>query len=218
MSDFVTLYAYRLAREKANPQYPYGRGKIEPMGGLVVSGLLVGGGLGMANHSVDELLFFLNEKTSDKIAPVVDQVSSSPLLGFFEHSHDYSTLMSLSPYAALLLVGSIGLKEYLYRVTLKVGHRTKSSVLIANAYHHRSDVVTSVVALVGVGGAALGVPILDPIGGLVVSGMIFKMGLDSGLPSLKELMDMSVPDATLKHVQKALSELKVTFTFRVKSP
>jgi divalent metal cation (Fe/Co/Zn/Cd) transporter len=45
LSDFVTLYAYQFARKKANSQYPYGYGKLEPLGGLVVSSLLAGGGV-----------------------------------------------------------------------------------------------------------------------------------------------------------------------------
>jgi divalent metal cation (Fe/Co/Zn/Cd) transporter len=58
---------------------------------------------------------------------------------------------------------------------MKIGKQTQSQVLIANAYHHRSDVATSVVALIGVGGASIGFPFLDPLGGLAVSGMIINM-------------------------------------------
>lgn len=199
LSDFITLYAYRLARYKASPSYPYGYGKIEPLGGLVVSGLLAGGGVGMGIHSYQELKTMLFTESSSTIDAVATVALQNELLN----------LISLSPYAVLILVGSIGVKELLYRMTLKVGLKTKSSVLIANAYHHRSDVVTSIVALIGVGGAAVGVPILDPIGGLVVSGMILKMGIETGIPSLKELIDIAVPEATLTHVQKALVDIQV---------
>lgn len=204
LSDFVTLYAYKFARVKADSKYPYGYGKIEPLGGLIVSGLLAGGGLGMAIHSLDELQFMIFSGV-DQVKEVVSESST-----FF--SHDYSSLIALSPYAALILVASIGVKEWLYRVTLKVGKKTQSSVLIANAYHHRSDVITSIVALVGVGGTAVGLPLLDPIGGLIVSGMVVKMGIESGVPSLKELMDIAVPDSTLVRVKQALTEMEVTWT------
>jgi divalent metal cation (Fe/Co/Zn/Cd) transporter len=50
----------------------------------------------------------------------------------------------------------------------------------ANAWHHRSDAISSVVALLGVGGSILGVPYLDPLAGLVVSGMILKAGVHTG--------------------------------------
>jgi cation diffusion facilitator family transporter len=201
LSDLVTLYAYKFARAKADSKYPYGYGKIEPLGGLIVSGLLAGGGLGMAIHSLDQLHFMIFSGV-DQAHQVLS--ADNP---FF--SHDYSSMIALSPYAAGILVASIGIKEWLYRITLKVGKRTQSSVLIANAYHHRSDVITSIVALAGVGGTAVGLPLLDPIGGMVVSGMVIKMGIESGIPSLKELMDIAVPDSTLVHVKQALSEMEV---------
>ena len=62
----------------------------------------------------------------------------------------------------------------------KVGERYNSKVVIANAWHHRSDSLSSLVALLGVGGALLGYPYLDPVGGLIVAGMIAKMGFDTG--------------------------------------
>lgn len=189
LSDFITLAAYKTARSrKADKNYPYGFGKIEPLGGLFVSSLLVGGSLGMTGHSCQSLIDIING------AGTVD-----------------SSLFNLisSPWAAVLLIGSIGVKEWLYRITLKVGKKTNSTVLIANAYHHRSDVYSSVVALVGVAGAGLGYPILDPLCGLFVSAMIFKMGIDSAIPAFKELMDIAVPEHTLKDVQKVLGRIKV---------
>lgn len=187
LSDFITLWAYRAARsKKADKQYPYGFGKIEPLGGLTISSLLIGGSVAMSIHSFHHLQDILQ-------APLPAATLSDSGL--------------LSPWAAVLLIGSIGLKEWLYRITLKVGKKTQSSVLIANAYHHRTDVYSSIVALVGVAGASVGYGILDPIGGLVVSAMILKMGVDSAIPSFKELMDIAVPD--LKDVHEVLGRIKV---------
>jgi cation diffusion facilitator family transporter len=186
-SDFITLWAYRTARsKKADKKYPYGFGKIEPLGGLTISSLLIGGSVGMAIHSFHQLQDILH----------------GPMLSLTDSG-------IISPWAAVLLVASIGVKEWLYRITLKVGKKTQSSVLIANAYHHRSDVYSSVVALAGVAGASMGYGILDPIGGLVVSAMILKMGVDSAIPSFKELMDIAVPDLTLNEVHQVLGRIKI---------
>jgi cation diffusion facilitator family transporter len=161
----------------------------------------------MVFHSLDELRFMISSPFLEEATQAALSAGTSSSADFF--SHDYSALMALSPYAAGILVASIGVKEWLYRITLKVGEKTQSSVLMANAYHHRSDVLTSIVALIGVGGTAMGLPWLDPIGGLVVSIMLIRMGIDSGIPSLKELMDTAVPDSTLTHVKQAFATMEV---------
>lgn len=76
-------------------------------------------------------------------------------------------------YAAVgVAAGSVAVKEALYRYTLAVGEASQNSLLVASAWHHRSDAYSSVVALVGCAGCGLGWPLLDPLAGLVVSGMI----------------------------------------------
>ena len=60
-----------------------------------------------------------------------------------------------------------------------MGERINSPVLLANAWHHRSDAMSSVVALVGIGGACLGFPLLDPIAGICVAGMVAMTGVVS---------------------------------------
>lgn len=98
---------------------------------------------------------------------------------------------------AMLFAGaSVGVKEWLYRITLKVARAEHSNVLLANALHHRSDAFGSLVALGAIGGAWLGYPVLDPLGGLLVSGMILKNGAEVGITALKELVDQ-VTDASL---------------------
>ena len=79
----------------------------------------------------------------------------------------------------------------LARATERVGRRLKSPVLIANAWHHRSDALSSVVALAGIGGSLLGLPALDPLAGLGVAGLIFWMGLRISIEALAQLTDTS---------------------------
>ena len=75
-------------------------------------------------------------------------------------------------------VASIVFKEVLYRATRRVGERMQSQVLIANAWHHRSDALSSVVALVGIGGAMAGWAWLDPLAATAVGGMVAWMGVE----------------------------------------
>jgi len=99
-------------------------------------------------------------------------------------------------------------KEALFRATVKIGVENRSQVVIANAWHHRSDAISSVVAFVGIGGAALGMPIWDPLAGFLVSGMIAKTGLEIGYEAVKELSDGTVEEELLETVREcALEEL-----------
>ncbi|MBF0280452.1 MAG: cation diffusion facilitator family transporter [SAR324 cluster bacterium] len=93
-----------------------------------------------------------------------------------------------------IAVVSILLKEILYHITFFVAKRKNSRVLIANAWHHRSDAISSVVALIGIGGAQLGYPMMDPIAGILVAGWIVKTGIMIGYDSVKELTDEAVED------------------------
>lgn len=80
-------------------------------------------------------------------------------------------------------------KEILFRATRRVGQRLNSNVLIANAWHHRSDALSSVVAIFGVGGAILGWRVLDPLCGLCVAALVGWMGLQIMMEAITQLSD-----------------------------
>lgn len=93
---------------------------------------------------------------------------------------------------ALALSGaliSIVTKESLYRWTLYIGRQIDNQAVIANAWDHRGDALSSVAALIGIGGAMAGLPILDPLAAIVVVYMIIKVGVDITGTALRELMD-----------------------------
>ncbi|VFQ59632.1 unnamed protein product [Cuscuta campestris] len=77
----------------------------------------------------------------------------------------------------------------------------------ANAWHHRADSVSSLVALVGVGGSFLGARFLDPLAGLVVAGMILKAGLETGYQSVLELVDAAVPSHVLEPFRNTILQV-----------
>ncbi|CAG8736156.1 11220_t:CDS:2, partial [Dentiscutata heterogama] len=74
--------------------------------------------------------------------------------------------------------------------------------------HHRSDAASSLVALVSIGGSAFGFPLLDPIGGILVAGMILKNGIEIMISSVKELVDMGVKEDVIKKVEKAVYKIQ----------
>ena len=110
---------------------------------------------------------------------------------------------------ALWMAGiAIIVKEALFHVTRMVGRRTGSRILLANAWHHRSDAISSVAALVGIGGAQWGVPLMDPIAGMLVAGLIIKTGIDIGYESIRELTDETVEEEILIELEQIMSGIE----------
>jgi cation diffusion facilitator family transporter len=95
-------------------------------------------------------------------------------------------------------------KEGLFRYMLAVAKRVKSSMLVANAWHARSDAASSLVVGVGVVGNLLGYPLLDPIAALIVGVMVLKMGWTFGWDALHDLMDRSVDEAEVAKIQETI--------------
>jgi cation diffusion facilitator family transporter len=101
---------------------------------------------------------------------------------------------------------SILSNEGLYHLTHRVGLRINSKMLIANAWHHRSDAISSIVVLIGIAGAQLGLPILDPIAAIIVALMISKIGYDLGYHSILELVDTALDPETVKEIKAKILE------------
>eukprot|EP01059_Diplonema_ambulator_P016699 TRINITY_DN2844_c0_g1_i2.p1 TRINITY_DN2844_c0_g1~~TRINITY_DN2844_c0_g1_i2.p1 ORF type:complete len:433 (+),score=102.13 TRINITY_DN2844_c0_g1_i2:40-1338(+) len=161
VSDAVTLGALRYARVPPNETFPFGRGKVESLGALAVSGLLIGTSMSIAQFSYTTFL-----------------ASQAQVVGS----------------VALVCAGiSVVTKEVLYRITVKAGKEANSSVTVANAHHHRSDAYSSVVAIVGIAGNMAGYTFLDPLAGGIVALMILKTGIEIGMTSLKDLVDVGTP-------------------------
>ena len=91
---------------------------------------------------------------------------------------------------------------------MKIAKERKSSVLASNAVHHRIDSLTSIVALLTIGGAHIFTDAswLDPVCGLIISGMVIKAGWNNTLTSLLELGDISIDDQVKKAVQRAANK------------
>ena len=100
--------------------------------------------------------------------------------------------------AALLI------KELLFRYMLAVAKRVKSSMLVANAWHARSDAASSLVVAVGIIGNLAGYPIFDPIAALIVGFMVCKMGWEFSWDALHDLMDRSADDAEVSAIRQTI--------------
>lgn len=106
--------------------------------------------------------------------------------------------------ALWVAVGALTAKELLFRYMLMVAKKVKSSMLVANAWHARSDAASSLVVAVGIVGNLAGYPILDPIAAAIVGFMVTKMGWSFGWDAMHDLMDRAVDDAEVQAIRKTL--------------
>ncbi|KAL1837482.1 hypothetical protein VTJ49DRAFT_3743 [Mycothermus thermophilus] len=215
-SDFLTLATVSWSLRPPTKLFPQGFGKVESLGSLGVSSMLLFGGLFMCLGSCQSLYAHL----------FLDADAAKALLehghGHHHHHHhhgghghdDHGGAPSL--HAAWLAAGTVAIKEWLYHATMKVARERKSSVLASNAVHHRVDSLTGIVALVAILGANLvrDATWLDPVGGLFISLLVIRAGAANTLSALYELADKSIDDevrdAVAKQVGKAMDELSVS--------
>ena len=100
---------------------------------------------------------------------------------------------------------SVLLNEVLFHVTHKIGKEIHSNLLIANAWHHRSDAASSLIVLFGLLGAMGGFKYLDPIAAIIIGGLIVKMGINYGWNSVKELIDTAVSSNEVTNIENIIN-------------
>ncbi|PUZ41117.1 hypothetical protein GQ55_9G478300 [Panicum hallii var. hallii] len=194
----VALLSYRAAKAPKDREHPYGHGKFESLGALGISSMLLVTSGGIAWHAFEVLQGVLS--------------SAPDIIGNTLHAHhdhgsgDHHHGIDLEhPVLALSMTTlAISVKEGLYWITKRAGEKEGSGLMKANAWHHRADAISSVVALVGVGGSILGLPLLDPLAGLIVSGMILKAGIQTGYESVLELVDAAVDPSLLEPIRETI--------------
>lgn len=115
--------------------------------------------------------------------------------------------------AAIIAILSILINEGLYHYTLKVGKISKSPSLAANAWHHRTDAISSIAALIGILGAWNGYSIMDPIAGGLVGLMVCKVGFDFSRKGFSDLMDTALNEEKTKRILSILNEIPEVLHF-----
>lgn len=106
--------------------------------------------------------------------------------------------------ALWVAAASIALKEALFQYTRQVARRTGSAMMMANAWHHRSDAISSVVALGGIGAAMAGMTAMDTIAAAIIALMLGQVAWSFGRPAVAELVDAAPPDEVTEPVIAAL--------------
>lgn len=114
------------------------------------------------------------------------------------------TIATVHRSALWVALAAIAAKELLFRYMLRVAKQVKSSMLVANAWHARSDAASSLVVSIGLIGNLAGYPLLDPIAALIVGFMVGKMGWSFGWDALHDLMDRAVDEAEVQAIRQTL--------------
>lgn len=113
----------------------------------------------------------------------------------------HGNLVKPGPIALIAALFSIVVKEIMYWYTIKVARKIKSLSMEADAWHHRSDSLSSIGTFIGILGARLGFTALDPIAGIVVSIFVIKVGVDLYLKSVRELVDESASKEIIRKIR-----------------
>ena len=177
LSDIVVLVFTHISSKGRDRDHSFGHGKFETLATLIVSLILVVVGGKLMAGGVQKIVDILNGEA----IPVPGHIAL---------------------WAAL---ASILAKEILYIATARVGKKVNSPVVIANAWHHRSDALSSIGALAGIGGAILlgeKWTILDPVASCCISIAIIVVAVKMALPSLSELLETSLPEAIEEDIKK----------------
>ena len=183
LSDIVVLVFTHISSKGKDKKHSFGHGKFETLATLIVSVILVAAGARLMADGLRSIV----EVTNGKIIPAPG---------------------SIALWAAIISIIS---KEVLYHATIRTAKRANSPVVIANAWHHRSDALSSVGALAGIGGAmVLGDKwtILDPIASCCISIAIIVVAIKMALPSLAELLETSLPDEIEKDIINIANSVK----------
>jgi len=107
----------------------------------------------------------------------------------------------------LIALGSVAAKEVLFRYTRKVARRIDSRLVEANAWHHRSDAMSSIVVAIGIAGALAGLITLDAVAAIIVAIMVAKVGWDLIWQSLRELVDTGLDDDALAEMRREVRRI-----------
>lgn len=174
-STFIVMIGIKAANKQADKNHPYGHERIECVAAILLAIVLVATGIGIAVDGVK------------KIYAGID-----------------GTLATPGMLALVAAVVSIVIKEGMFWYTKHYAKKINSGALMADAWHHRSDALSSIGSLVGVGGAMLGLPVLDPIASLVICVFVVKAAIDIAKDALNKMIDTACDEKVVDQMKKTI--------------
>ena len=172
VSTVIVMIGVKASEKASDREHPYGHERMECVAAIVLSAILMGTGLAVGWSGVREV--------------VAAHTTALPVPGI----------------AALLAAAlSIAVKEGMFWYTRHYARKLDSEALMADAWHHRSDALSSVGALAGIAGARLGFPVLDPLSSVVICVFIAKAAIDIFRDAVDKMVDHSCDESTERAIR-----------------
>ncbi len=176
-STVIVMVAVVIAGKPEDEDHEYGHERFESVAAIILSVLLAMTGLGIGKSAVEAIWY---------------------------GTYKEAAIPALS--ALIMAVVSVVVKEAMFRYTKMVGQKINSDALIADAYHHRSDSLSSIGSFVGIGAARLGFPIMDPIAGIVICFFILQSAWEIFESAQRKLTDHCLDPVTVSLMKRAIME------------
>ena len=176
-SSIIVIIGVRVSSRESDKEHPYGHERFECVAAIILSVVLFITGLFIGIQAVQTIF-----------------------------GGNYASLVVPGILALVAAIVSILVKEAMYWYTKINAQKIDSSALMADAWHHRSDALSSVGALIGIGGARLGYPILDPIASGIICIFILKAAIDIFLDAIDKMVDHSCDASTEEAIRKCALE------------
>ncbi len=178
-STVVVMIGMALSKKDADADHEYGHERLECVAALLLAMLLAFTGLGIGSNAVTSI------------------IQSS--------YHEVQTPGIIALIAALV---SILVKEIMYRGTKSAANKINSAALMADAWHHRSDALSSIGSLIGIAAARLGFPICDPLAGLIICLFILKAAYKIFMDAVSKLTDKACSSDLQDRMRKTAMEVE----------
>lgn len=178
LSTLIALIGIRFAQKEADDKHQYGHERLESIAAIILAFILALTGIGIGADGIEKL--------------------KNP------------ELISKTPGVLALVIAliSILLKEWMYRYTKRAAQEINSGALLADAWHHRSDAMSSIGAFVGILGARMGYPIFDTISSIVISGFILKAAFDIFKDAMEKMVDKSCDKETIDYMRNIIENIE----------
>lgn len=176
-STFIVMIGVYLANRKSDQDHPYGHERMECVASIVLAMLLLATGIAIGEQGVKTIF-----------------------------SGDHAGLQAPGALALAAAVVSIAVKEGMFWYTMRAAKKVNSGALMADAWHHRSDALSSVGAFVGIFGARMGYPILDPVASVVICLFIVKAAYDIFKDAVDKMVDKACGEEMVQAMRKTIKE------------
>ena len=168
LSTFIVIIGVNIAAKNSDEEHPYGHERFECVASIILAVILFATGLGIGYEGTKDII-----------------------------RDNYGKLQAPGMLALVAACISVAVKEWMYWYTRGAAKKINSGALMADAWHHRSDALSSIGAFIGILGARMGLPILDPIASIVICLFILKAAYDIFKDATDKMIDKSCDEETL---------------------